>query len=110
LSGKISAVVFNPGHSLIIKNNVTVNGALTFENNSLVQINDNAVNSGNIIYNWSLELMLKIIFTGLLPYEIQKLADFSTTKYLWNATVNNWVPTLDLMQIGQGYIIRQMEK
>jgi hypothetical protein len=44
------------------------------------------------------------------PVRGQKLADSSTTKYLWNATVNNWrVPTLDLMQIGQGYIIRQME-
>jgi hypothetical protein len=32
LSGKLrKAVVFNPGHSLIIKNNVTVNGALTLK-------------------------------------------------------------------------------
>jgi hypothetical protein len=45
------------------------------------------------------------------PVGGQKLADFSsTTKYLWNATVNNWrVPTKADMQIGQGYIIRQME-
>jgi hypothetical protein len=37
------------------------------------------------------------------------MIDFSsTTKYLWNATVNNWSTKAD-MQIGQGYIIRQME-
>jgi hypothetical protein len=52
--------VLNPGHSLIIRNNVTVNGALIFENNaSLVQINDNAANSGNITYNRKLILLFQ---------------------------------------------------
>jgi hypothetical protein len=39
-----------------------------------------------------------------------QMADFSsTTKYLWNATLNSWrYHTLPLMQISQG-IIRQME-
>lgn len=46
-------VVFNPGHTLTIAHEVTVNpgGSLTFEDTaSLVQINDSSVNSGNITY------------------------------------------------------------
>jgi hypothetical protein len=45
--------------------------------------------------------------TGLLGRKSK--TDFSsTTKYLWNATVNNWrVPTKADMQVGKVY--RQME-
>jgi hypothetical protein len=43
------------------------------------------------------------------PVRGQELAKFSSTiKYLWSASGNNWrLPTLPLMQIGQGYIIRR---
>jgi hypothetical protein len=46
-----TAVIIKSGKTLTITNEVTVLGTLTFENSaSLVQINDNAVNSGVIIY------------------------------------------------------------
>jgi hypothetical protein len=80
----------------------TLAGTLTFENNaSLVQLNDAAINSGNIIYRRSLELKQRLC-TGLLRRG-QELAKFSSTiKYLWSASGNNWSCLLPLMQIAKG--------
>jgi hypothetical protein len=110
---KDANVIIKEGFTLKIKNEVDVDpkGTLTFENNaSLVQINNKAVNRGNIIYKRAVTgIKAKDYVYWSSPVEGQKLADFSSTiKYLWNATLNSWrVPALLDMQIGQGYIIRR---
>lgn len=110
-------VVFNPNHTLIIQNGLTVSGgSLTFENNSsLVQVN-NIANSGNITYKRNTTPVRKFDYTyWSSPVNLQILANLSpdtlSDKYFWfDTTFYNWTgvmaPALTPMDIGKGYIIR----
>lgn len=102
------------GHYFNIQNDVTVNGTLNILNNgSLVQINDLAVNTGNISY--------ERITTGVAldyVYWSSPVNGVSTPasgyNYTWNTTVanpnggqGNWVTaTNTAMQPALGYIMR----
>ncbi|UGS23822.1 reprolysin-like metallopeptidase [Flavobacterium channae] len=74
-------VVFNPGHTLIVGNEVTVNGTgtLTIENNAaLRQINDQAVNVGNITVKRNSTPMIRLDYTAWSsPVSGQNLKAFS---------------------------------
>jgi hypothetical protein len=122
-------VTIKTGGSMKIVNGVSVlgigpgAGTLTFENNaSLVQINDDAVNSGNISYKrttgnilntdyvyWSSPVFgakatLSAIQTGALLSAIQT----GTLYYSFNASRNSWekANSSTLMLNGKGYIVR----
>lgn len=102
------------GHTLKITNQVNVlgTGSLTFENNaSLVQINDNASNSGNIIYKRTTLEILKTDYiywsspvTGATLGAIQT----GTLYYSFNAAGNSWVRAYSTTPLakGIGYIVR----
>ncbi len=112
-----AVVVFNSGHTLKVANEVEVQstGSLTFENNaSLVQINDNATNSGNINYKRITTPILKFDFTywsspvvsftlgGVSPNTLwDKYFSFDPITNYWHREDSsaNMVP-------GKGYIIR----
>ncbi|PXY44567.1 PKD-like domain-containing protein [Flavobacterium hydrophilum] len=104
------------GITLTITNEVTVNGSLTFENNSsLVQINNLNTNSGPITYKRTSQLMKLYDFTyWSSPVENQVLYDLSPNtrwdKYL-SYTGDVWKEELSssTMQPGIGYIIRVPE-
>jgi hypothetical protein len=106
-------VTIKSGKTMKIVNEVEVlaSGKLIFENNaSLVQINDTAVNEGDIIYNRAVTgIKAKDYVYWSSPVAGQKLANLSsTTKYLWNTALKNWrVPATADMTLGVGYIIRQ---
>lgn len=123
-------LTMNAGQNLIITDKVTVqpSGTFTLNNNAnLVQINNTAVNTGNIIYKriapnikgsdyvyWSSPVAsqnIGTIYDGSFPYA-------SGLKYQWNTTVNNnngasgnigqgnWETASGAMTMGRGYIIR----
>jgi hypothetical protein len=113
-----SNVTINSGRNLIITEGVTVSGTgtLTFENSaSLIQINNAAVNSGNIIYKritssvrnsdytyWSSPVVghtlnISLDYVGGIFYSYDDFASPEGWKEE-TATTN--------MQIGKGYIIR----
>jgi hypothetical protein len=115
-SGK--SVTIASGGTLKIINEVKVFGSLTFENNaSLVQVNDNAANSGNIIYKRRSTPIRKSDYTyWSSPVSPQKLYDVSPNTasdkfYSFDATANNWKKEspLNNMLTGIGYIIRGPE-
>ncbi|EIA09751.1 hypothetical protein HJ01_00848 [Flavobacterium frigoris PS1] len=114
LVNSTKAVLFNPGHSLIIRNNVTVNGTLTFENNaSLVQINDtpSIVNSGKIIYNRTTPKILKtdyVYWSSPVNGAALKAIQTATLYYSFNASGNSWLNANanTIMDISKGYIVR----
>jgi hypothetical protein len=111
-------VTIKTGKTMKIVNGVSVlgtntgAGTLTFENNaSLVQINDNASNSGNIIYKRTTPEILKTDYiywsspvTGATLGAIQT----GTLYYSFDATGNSWVRAYSAtpMAKGIGYIVR----
>lgn len=123
-------VIINSGHTLTITNKVTVDGSgpgagsLTFENNaSLVQINNAAVNSGNITYNrvtttqvrntdytyWSTPVSpLKLAGVGGIAYSSLALTGSIFYSYLVTSTTEGWKSesASTPMVAGQGYGIR----
>ncbi|MCW2121119.1 T9SS sorting signal type C domain-containing protein [Flavobacterium sp. 7A] len=105
------------GNSLIIQNEVKVNGSLTFKNNaSLVQVNDNPVtpNTGNINYKRQTTQITNFDYTyWSSPVEGQTLYNLSPGTlydkfFSFNAAANFWTPenSSNTMTVGQGYIIR----
>lgn len=110
-------VVINSEHTLKVTNAVdVVSGSLTFENNaSLVQVNDDAINSGSIIYKrntlpvnrydytyWSspvVGMTLGLPSVGLSP------TTFFDKYFIYN---NAWfsVPRSTVMIKGKGYSVR----
>ncbi|TRX01891.1 T9SS sorting signal type C domain-containing protein [Flavobacterium gawalongense] len=112
-------VVINPGHTLTLTNGLTVSGgSLTFENNaSLVQINDAAVNTGNITYKRKTTPVGKFDYTyWSSPVSPQSLYNVSPntasdTFFSFDATVENWKQenSASVMSVGIGYIIRGPE-
>ena len=123
-------VIINSGHTLTITNEVKVvgsgpgAGSLTFENNaSLVQINNAAVNSGNITYNrvtttqvrntdytyWSTPVSpLKLAGVGGIEYSSIALTGSIFYSYLVTSTTEGWKSesASTPMVAGQGYGIR----
>ena len=112
-----AAVVFTSGKTLKVSNEVKIlSGTLTFDNTaSLVQVNDNATNTGNIIYNrqtstvrssdysyWSSPvanqtLNISLSYASGMFYSYDDFAVPEGWKKETAATS---------MQIGKGYIIR----
>lgn len=118
-------LTMNPDRNLTITDRIAVNGTFTINNNSnLVQINDTAVNTGNIIYKriapnirgydyvyWS---------SPVLNQNMGTIYDSGTQglRYQWNTTLNNnngaggnisqgiWEAASGIMTQARGYIIR----
>ena len=114
-------VVINSVHTLTVHNSVAVqtSGSLTFENNaSLVQINDAAVNTGNINYKRYTTPVRRYDFTyWSSPVVGQTLYNLSPNTlrdkyYGYNSVTNSWVIYYDgakVMDPGIGYLIRTPE-
>lgn len=110
------SVTIMSGHTLTITNEVVVLGILIFEDKaSLVQINDAAINSGNIQYKRKTTSVLNSDYTyWSSPVANQKLnisspyASGMFYSYDDFAIPENWKQetAATLMQIGKGYIIR----
>lgn len=114
-------VVFNAGHTLIVNGSVTVNtgGTLTINNNAAFrQIDNTAVNSGNIIVQRNSHPMIRQDYTAWSsPVAGQQLLAFSPNtvatrfyEYLYtgNTTPTAYQsvsPTTNFL-IGKGYMIR----
>ncbi|WP_366184711.1 ice-binding family protein [Flavobacterium ovatum] len=113
-----AVVIVNSNYTMTITNELTVSdGSLTFENNaSLVQINDGAINSGNITYKRQSASVRPSDYTyWSSPVAGQTLARaFSNSPsnriYSFNAfsTTQNWKKELTstIMSIGTGYIVQ----
>ncbi|PKB16494.1 T9SS sorting signal type C domain-containing protein [Flavobacterium sp. 5] len=102
----------NDNAILTIRSGLNVQGALRFENNaSLVQINDNAVNTGNIIYKRNTSLVKNFDYVyWCSPVEDQVLNVLSpTSDRYYSHAAGNWV-TQDggnkMNPAGSGFIIR----
>ncbi|RVT79778.1 T9SS sorting signal type C domain-containing protein [Flavobacterium sufflavum] len=115
-----SSVVINSGHTLKITNQVEVlgTGSLTFENNaSLVQINDAAINTGNINYKRYTTPVRRYDFTyWSSPVAGQTLKNLSPNtlgdKYYGYNPSTGWVIYYNgaaTMVAGNGYLIRAPE-
>lgn len=109
-------VVFNAGNTLTLTNGVAViGGLLVFENkSSLIQINDQAVNMGNIAYKRETTPIDKFDYTywsspvmgqTLLAVSPNTLSD---KFFSFNAAVDDWQQEnpSNIMEVGKGYIIR----
>ena len=109
-------VIINKGHTLKVNNEVKVSGgSLKFENNaSLVQINDNTTNIGNITYMRSNSTTRETDYTywsSPVTGQILKNVSIKTPSdffYSFNAVVDDWnqEDSDNTMTIGLGYIIR----
>ena len=107
-------VTINSGFTMTLTNGLTVSsGSLTFENNaSLVQMNNNAINSGNISYKRITSKMKAFDYTyWSSPVAEQKLNILSpntlSDKY-FSFAYPNWVDEngANTMEVAKGYIIR----
>lgn len=109
-----ATVEINTGNTLTILNALTVNpgGALTFDDDaSLVQINDSALNSGNIIYERETTPLKQYDYTyWSSPVVSAPLSQLATNSlfYSFSPTINNWVfQTGETTMVpGVGYIGR----
>ncbi|MFV5687617.1 T9SS sorting signal type C domain-containing protein [Flavobacterium sp. ZT3R25] len=112
-----SSVTILLGGTLKITNGVAVlgTGILTFENTaSLVQINDNAINSGNITYRRNNSTTRETDYTywssPVAGQTLKKVSPKTPSNffYSFNAAVNDWNQenSANVMTIGLGYIIR----
>ena len=109
-------ITIKSGHTLTLTNELNVlGGLLTFNDSaSLVQINDAAVNTGNIIYKRNMATNRETDYTyWSSPVANQKLLDISPNTplnyfYSYSATADNWnlENTANPMFFGIGYIIR----
>lgn len=110
-------VVFKSGNTLSVTNEVTVTagGVLTFENNaSLVQINDTAVNSGEIIYYRETPPVRKFDFTywssPVTGFTLGALSPntLSDKYFSYNSGTGAWnnESSTKVMEPGVGYIVR----
>lgn len=117
-------VTIASAHTLIVGNEVTVNGTgtLTVENNAaLRQINGEAVNTGNIIVRKNSEPMIRQDYTAWSsPVAAQQLQSFSPNtlpnrfyEYLYTGTTTptayqSVTPTTNFLT-GKGYMIRSAD-
>lgn len=109
-------VIINSAHTLTVNNSVTIiSGTLTFENNaSLVQVNDAAVNSGNINYKRYTAPVRRYDFTyWSSPVTGQTLYNLSPNtlgdkyySYIPDSGWKIWYNGVKEMEPGEGYIIR----
>ncbi|MEO8255325.1 MAG: T9SS sorting signal type C domain-containing protein, partial [Flavobacterium sp.] len=107
-------VVINEGHTLAVTDAVNaVDGTLTFENNaSLVQVNNDAVNSGNIIYKRTTTPVNRYDYTyWSSPVEGMTLHKLSPNTFFdkYYSYNNVWVISKNgvaIMMAGNGYIVR----
>ena len=111
VSGSTNVVV-NSDVTLKLQDKLVVKGSLTFENNaSLVQINDNAANSGEITYKRKIPTIRKTDYV----YWSSPVSNFTlggiqtgTLYYSFDGVANDYVkayPTT-VMDKGKGYIVR----
>lgn len=108
-------VLFNANHSLILTNELEVNGGtITFNDTaSLVQIN-NTLNIGNITYKRNTTPVKKFDYTywssPVTPQTLSALSPLTPADkfYVFDSSVVNWVNVASnsLMQPAKGYIIR----
>ena len=110
-------VVFNSGHTLKIANQIDVseNGSLTFENNAnLIQVNENAVNTGNVTVKRESPMKKNDYTYWSSPVSGQKLYGFSpltsTTRfYEYNEADDMFYSTginaSSVFKPGKGYAI-----
>jgi hypothetical protein len=113
------AVIINSPHTLTLTNGIVVSGgSLRFENNaSLVQINDAAVNTGNITYRRQTTIIGKFDYTyWSAPVFPQTLINVSPNTaldkfYSFDAATDSWTQenSANNMIKGKGYIIRGPE-
>ncbi|UOK42767.1 MULTISPECIES: T9SS sorting signal type C domain-containing protein [Flavobacterium] len=103
-------VVITSGNNVSITNGITVSGgSLTFEDNSsLIQINDNAVNTGNIVYKRKTTPLKQYDYTlWSTPVANATLSQLATNSlfYAYSPSINDWVPKSggNVMINGQGY-------
>jgi hypothetical protein len=117
-------VTFTNSNVLTVKNEVTVNGSLIFENNtSLVQENDSAINTGDIIYKRTANGVNGYDYvywsSPVTGQDISSIYSITTPgfKYFWDplapninsattTTTGNWQPASGAMTPATGYIIR----
>ena len=101
------------GITLRLQDKLTVNGTLTFENNaSLVQVNDDAVNTGNIIYKRNTTPVNRYDYTywssPVAGFTLKKLSPFTLFDRYFSYD-DGWKVSLsgvDVMKAGHGYIVR----
>lgn len=110
----------NANNYFNVQGNLNINGDIVVENDgSLVQINDNAVNTGNILYERNVNIRrLDYVFwsSPINGFNIDDLSPLSpsSTIFKWDSAIansngglGNWVSaTGDIMLEGKGYIIR----
>ncbi|WP_348798122.1 T9SS sorting signal type C domain-containing protein [Flavobacterium adhaerens] len=93
-----------------LQNELTVLGTLTFENGaSLVQVNDNAVNSGTITYKrTSSEVNQEDYIYWSSPVADQQLGSLSDSGKYYSWYVSNWATASNttVMKPAKGYIVR----
>lgn len=115
-------VIVDSGYYFEIQSNVVNSGTLTIANNgSLVQINDTATNTGNVIYQRTATGIRGFDYVyWSSPVAGQSLNSIYSSPtpgfmYKWNPTANNinsplstgnWQSTSGTMAVGTGYIIR----
>jgi hypothetical protein len=110
------AVHVNSGVVLKLENELDVagNGTLTFENNSsLVQVNDNVINTGEVIYKRSAQAMNNFDYTywssPVLGQTLKALSPNTISDKYFSFANNNWVYEdygVVMSPPGKGYIIR----
>ena len=111
-------VIVDSNYYLEIQNNLKTKGILTFENNaSLIQINDGAVNEGNITYKRNTSLRqydYSYWSTPVIDFDIANLfltppsmmISWRTTGINNNLTEGDWLDFSGLMVQGTGYALR----
>ncbi|MGA9636961.1 hypothetical protein [Flavobacterium sp.] len=116
---KSGTVRFLPNHNLKLTNEINViGGSITFENNaSLIQLNDNAINAGNINYQRQTTPISNLDYTywssPVTEFTIGAVSPYTLSGkwYSFNTSSNNWKQetSASIMITGKGYSIRGPE-
>ncbi|WP_298118233.1 choice-of-anchor D domain-containing protein [Flavobacterium sp.] len=120
LINSTSNVTIQPNYYFEVQSGITNNGTLTVENSAmLVQVNDAAVNSGNIIMRRNANIReLDYVFwsSPIDEFTVSNISTGTPSDVIWkwnprasnpNGAFGNWINCAsDLMEKGKGYIVR----
>jgi hypothetical protein len=110
-------IVINPGFALTLNEGITVSGgSLTIENNaSLIQTDNSAVNTGNVIVKRDVNVKKFDYVYWASPvagFALPNVSPSTSTAHLWKwlptvgGNYGNWSNTSETMTAGKGYIVR----
>lgn len=113
-------LIIENSYFVVVQNEITNNGILTVKNNgSLIQVNDNSINTGSISYERTANIRAQDYVywsSPILGFDVDNVSPLTPTQFIYkwdpivantNGGEGNWVNAAsEIMLAGTGYIVR----